>query len=119
MAKTHYISMSKIKEIDTLIATGEEHKFYTWPEWQRVRAQTLYLDQHECQMCKMRGRHSRANIVHHVKHLKARPDLALDIWDGQERQLVSVCKKCHEELHPESMQKIKKQIAPVTQERWD
>jgi 5-methylcytosine-specific restriction endonuclease McrA len=59
------------------------------------------MDNHECQICKRKGRYRRADIVHHVKHLKDRPDLALSIWDGEERQLVSVCRQCHEDLHPE------------------
>ena len=62
-----------------------------------------------------------ARIVHHVKHLRKRPDLALSIWDTDtgERQLISVCKQCHEELHPESQRQYRRFYAPVTVERWD
>lgn len=76
------------------------------------------MDHYECQHCKAAGRYRRAEIVHHVKHLRDRPDLALSIWDGDERQLVSVCKPCHEAEHPESLRKWET-VQPVTTERWD
>ena len=79
------------------------------------------MDNHECQICKRKGRYRRADIVHHVKHLKDRPDLALSIWDGEERQLVSVCRQCHEDLHPERTVRYRygKTVKPITEERGD
>ena len=60
-------------------------------------------------------------LVHHVKRLKDRPDLALSIIDPAtgERQLISVCKDCHEMLHPESQRQFFPKEPPVTVERWD
>lgn len=59
--------------------------------------------------------------MHHVKHLKDRPDLALSIWDSEtgERQLETLCKFCHEEEHPESLRQFKPMATPLTLERWD
>lgn len=117
------ISEIRLKELIRLIADGREHEFYLWPEWRAepdgIRAQVLRLDHNECQVCKRRGKYKRATIVHHIKHLKHRPDLALSIYDGEDRQLESVCKQCHEEYHPESQRQNSKAEPPVTEERWD
>ena len=113
------ISDSKLQELQTLLSSGDCHDFYTWREWQRIRQYVLEMDHYECQLCKAKGRYRKAAIVHHVKHLKDRPDLALSIWDGKERQLLSVCKSCHEELHPERLRQYKITAIPVTEERWD
>lgn len=71
----------------SLIEQGREVVWYNGATWQNMREQVLKLDNYECQLCKAKGRHSKAIIVHHVKHLKDRPDLAVRIWDGKERQL--------------------------------
>lgn len=102
-----------------LISSGREHEFYLWGAWKAIRQKVLSLDHYECQTCKAKGKYAKATIVHHVKHLKDRPDLALSIWDGDERQLISLCKSCHEAEHPESQRKYKNIRAPITAERWD
>lgn len=103
-----------------LISQGREAAWYNSKAWRTVRDQVLALDNHECQRCKARGKYARAEIVHHVKHLKDRPDLALSVWDGGERQLVSLCRACHEALHPERAVTPRKGGGdPVTLERWD
>lgn len=113
------ISDSKLHELQALLAASDDHAFYTWGEWQRIRQSVLEMDHYECQQCRAKGRYRKATIVHHIKHLKDRPDLALSIWDGEERQLLSVCKSCHEELHPEWLRQYKPTAIPVTMERWD
>jgi 5-methylcytosine-specific restriction protein A len=111
----------RVLKLRKMIDNGNADGFYSWKPWKRLRKDVLRLDHYECQLCKAKGRYSRAEIVHHVKHLKDRPDLALSIWDGEERQLVSVCRRCHEELHPESMEgrfpAAKREAVP--EERWD
>lgn len=111
----------RILKLRAMIGQGHADGFYSWKIWKRLRESVLRHDCYECQLCKAKGRYSRAEIVHHVKHLKDRPDLALSIWDGEERQLVSVCKRCHEELHPESMEgrlpAAKREDVP--EERWE
>jgi 5-methylcytosine-specific restriction endonuclease McrA len=96
--------------------------FYLSPAWQHKRKQILQRDHHECVYCKAKGKHSRAVIVHHVKHLDEYPELALsdyytDEHGVQHRQLVSVCRDCHETVcHPERMRRTYKK--PLTEERW-
>ena len=109
-----------------LIATGDTHPFYVTPEWRALSADVLRLDRHECQLHKARGKFARAVMVHHVNHVKRRPELALDMYytdaDGnRKRNLISVCKACHENVcHPERLaRKCKKQPVFVTEERWD
>ena len=65
------------QELVGLIATGREHEFYTGVEWKKLAAKVRAYDRNECQHCKAAGRYARGEIVHHVKHLKERPDLAL------------------------------------------
>lgn len=111
----------KLARLRGLIADGHEAAFYSWRDWRNLRAEVLRLDRNECQMCKARGRYRKGKIVHHVKHLQDRPDLALSIWDPDtgERQLVTVCKDCHEAEHPESMRQYQPKAPPITAERWD
>ena len=115
------ISAGRLSQLVGLIQTGEAYRFYGWQEWLALRPEVLRLDNWECQLCKAKGRHRPAKIVHHVKHLQDRPDLALSVWDPEtgERQLVSVCKRCHEDQHPESQRPFVRMRPPVTEERWD
>ena len=116
------LSAMRLRELERLIQSGREALFYSWPEWKALRVDVLRLDRWECVRCReLQHRFRRAAIVHHVKLLRCRPDLALSIWDPEtgERQLVSVCKQCHEELHPESQRQYKHMRAPLTAERWD
>lgn len=124
---TDHISPTRLDRLRYLIDAGQEARFYWWPEWadpdpaRGIRAAVLKMDNFECQICKEHGRYHRGTIVHHVKHLRERPDLALSIFDPDtgERQLITVCKACHEEAHPESLQQREPSAAPLTVERWD
>lgn len=117
------IPPGRLAELRDLVENGREARFYWWHEWRsETRPAVLAFDRYECQLCKARGRYSRAEIVHHVKHLRERPDLALSLYDPEtgERQLVSVCKACHEREHPEGLRAAEAApSAPVTPERWD
>ena len=112
---------TQTKEIQCLIDEDKTNNFYQLAEWKRLREKVLRMDHYECQLCKAKGRYRRGQIVHHIKHLKDRPDLALSIWDGDERQLITVCKQCHEESHPESQRQYRpiEQEGFVNEERWD
>lgn len=114
----------------TMTMTEEEvSAFYQSPAWRRKRKAILKYDNYECQLCKTgkgfahRPMYTPAEIVHHVKHLRDRPDLKLsDIYvdtDGvSRRQLISVCKRCHEEVcHPERLRRWRGG-RPLTEERW-
>lgn len=116
------ISPTRLAQLRELIQAGRQAEFYSWSEWRALRPDVLAMDHHECVRCReTRRKFRRAKIVHHVKHLEVRPDLALSVWDPEtgERQLISVCKQCHEELHPESQRQFKHIRAPLTRERWD
>lgn len=110
----------KLQELKDLIASGNQDEFYNWQEWRNLRARVYAMDNHECQMCKARGRYRHGDVVHHVKHLVDRPDLALSINDPVtgERQLVTICKRCHEAEHPDALRPYKS-APPVSEERWD
>lgn len=106
------------------IESGNVHRFYLTGEWKEKSAEVMDLDRGECQIHKERGRFRRAELVHHEKHVKKFPELALDIYyidiDGKrKRNLRSVCKECHENVcHPE---RLKKRAKPgfTTEECWD
>lgn len=110
----------KLAHLVALLAAGKENIWYNSGDWQAVRDAVKRID-HECIICKAAGRHSATRYVHHVKHLRDRPDLALSIYDPDtgERQLICVCKQCHELLHPESQRQYRPHATPVTSERWD
>lgn len=117
------ISAMRLKQLVALIAQGKEARFYDWPEWAARRSDAFRLDRGECYLCRARRkRYRKAVLVHHVKHLKDRPDLALSLFDPDtgERQLVSLCRACHEDEHPERRWQRPTAFNPmVTEERWD
>lgn len=52
--------------------------FYSSTTWERLRDQ-FKADQHsECQMCRAAGVYGPPDIVHHIKHVRQHPELALD-----------------------------------------
>lgn len=109
-----------------LIQAGDIHPFYVTPQWRALSADVLRDDRRECQLCKGRGKYRRADLVHHVNHVKRRPELALsrffeDDSGKQQRNLISVCRGCHETVcHPERMRKAgHRPTGFVNEERWD
>jgi len=91
--------------------------------WRRLRKEVLASDKYECQHCKAKGLHTRANTVHHVNHVRVKPEWALnkmyvDDKGNAKRNLISVCHDCHENVcHPERL-RWKKKKKPLTVERW-
>lgn len=108
-----------IRYVEQAAAT-DIHTFYTWGKWKRIRKEVLQQDKYECQMCKRRGRYTKATTVHHANYVKKHPELALEkyyTWHGQKkRNLISLCHDCHEEVHGYRKKEEKK---PLTEERWD
>jgi len=98
----------------------EPIRFYNSKAWERVSAMVRKADHYQCVLC---GSARRPLIVHHVKKLKDRPDLALSLRDPDtgERQLITVCKRCHERLHPEALQeaRVARKKDEISAERWD
>ena len=111
----------KLARLTAMLEAGRENVWYNSSDWGAVREAVKQMDHCECLVCKAMGRHSPARYVHHVKHLRDRPDLALSVYDPDtgERQLICVCKDCHEMLHPESQRQYRPSKPPVTAERWD
>lgn len=84
--------------------------FYHTTKWKYKRKDILKRDHNECQMCLQKGKYTRATTVHHIKHLRDMPELALT-----DSNLISLCNDCHELMHPE---KHKRKIGYENKERW-
>lgn len=98
--------------ISKLLKDDNIHAFYVSGHWKKLRADTLKEQNKECQLCKSRGKYKRAVTVHHIKHVKTNPGLALI-----KGNLMCVCKECHNELHPEKLQKYEPK-QQLNEERW-
>lgn len=98
--------------------------FYDSRAWRNVRRQVLAMDHNECQLCRARRRHSPGVIVHHSFCLDRYPEYALAVWvedpatGEKKRNLVTVCRDCHETVcHPTRLAaEFPKE--PLTPERW-
>lgn len=108
--------------INVLIQQDNIVGFYENKLWRRLRREVLRADKYECQICKGKGYYTKANHVHHINYVRKHPELALETHykdnDGNiKRNLISVCKNCHETVcHPERLRwNVKEQI---TKERW-
>lgn len=78
-------------------------KFYNFSQWIRKRQVILKRDNYLCRECSRYGKSTLANIVHHIIPLEEREDLALD-----NRNLVSLCERCHERMHNKFNNKLSK-----------
>lgn len=97
--------------INSLIKHHNIKAFYNSSLWEHVRLEALKRDKNECQKCKARGGYSKAQCVHHKKHVRKYPELALDLDNT-----TSLCNSCHDEEHPE---KFKNKPKPqLNIERW-
>lgn len=111
----------QIEFVKRCISEDDVHRFYCTKEWKRIRKKVMGLDHNECQKCRhVYHRVRKAALVHHINHLRDYPHLALEIYDEHgKRNLVSLCKSCHEEEHPEERNKYhKKSDKFVNEERW-
>lgn len=104
--------MHKIEQLIDSIKSGNEIAFYKSTVWLCKRKHILKRDNYECQHCKLKGMYSKAETVHHIKHLKDYPQLAIE-----DDNLISLCNVCHNIVHPEKLKIIKKEI--VSEERWE
>lgn len=99
------------------IRKGDVKNFYKSMIWRKKRLEILKRDHYECQRCKDEGGFSKAEVVHHIKHLREYPQLAL-----VDANLKSLCAACHNKVHPEKWNKFKSnwknRDEPITPERW-
>ena len=101
-----------IKWINKLFKENNIHAFYVSGLWKKLRKEVLDEQNNECQICKAKGKYKRATTVHHIKHVKDFPWLALT-----KDNLMCVCSECHNILHPEKARyKIKKE--QLNEEKW-
>lgn len=113
------MTKDEIAFVEKCISEENLHKFYVSGKWKTLRREVLAMDKFECQICKERGRYTKATTVHHVNYVKKHPDMALDIYyefkGNKRRNLISLCHDCHEEVHGYRKTETKK---PLTEERW-
>lgn len=75
-------------------------KFYSSSQWQKVRDR--YLKKNPlCEICEKKGRTKAAEVVHHKVEVKENFSKRLDIDN-----LMSLCKKCHQEVHAKNDTKV-------------
>ena len=94
------------------IKQGRSDIFYNSRTWRKQRLKILERDNYECQRCKKQGRASKAEVAHHIKELKDRPDLGME-----KENLTSLCFDCHNIVHERfgaSTNKIEEKIP----EKW-
>ena len=98
--------------------------FYDGSAWRRLRREVMRDDNNECQICKARHKHTRGVIVHHIYHLEDYPQWGLmkyvidPVTGAEVRNLITVCRECHETVcHPEKVWTTERK-EPVTEERW-
>lgn len=99
-----------VEQIKELIKSNNIKAFYNSAAWLHIRDEVLEEQHHECQICKAKGIYTEAVTVHHIKHLRQHPELALN-----KSNLMAVCKDCHNELHHRCVNKPKLQL---NIERW-
>ena len=82
-------------------------RFYKTYEWIQMRDRILARDHYACVECRKGGRYTRADTVHHIRHLRDAPELALT-----PENLESVCRDCHARIHDARKREF------VNRERW-
>lgn len=106
------------QETERFVQELWRHKksFYKTYAWISFREPVMRKKKCRCEVCwnggidgKQPRKYKRATILHHKKHLKARPDLALT-----ESNMEAVCDDCHKLRHPEIYSESK-----YPKERWD
>lgn len=120
------MGQEELKEwILKLIKDGCLWKFYKSKYWagnkdmKGLKNEVLEEQKKECQECLKQGKITRADTVHHVQFVRKHPSLALSkyyVYKGKKyRNLISVCRECHNKLHPEKSFKKKEKL---NEERW-
>lgn len=101
--------------------TGKRRRgdFYRTRKWKKLRKQVLRDQHYECQRCKERGKLTRTNlVVHHDLPRENFPEYALTPFlPNGERQLIVLCRECHEEIETERGNRLKIS-EPLTPEWW-
>lgn len=107
----------------------QRNKIYKTTNWKEVREQVLKLDNYECTRCNHKifesnepKKFTKAYLVHHRYNAKEFPQYVYSIYVNGERNLVSLCFDCHEQIHGrifnDNAKKIREEKA-LTEERFD
>lgn len=123
--------------IEELIREGQLWKFYKSKEWITLKEEVLKENHYECAECRKTGKITRYDVdengnkklistVHHVQFVRKHPALALSktyTFEGKTyRNLMPVCKACHNKLHPEKRRRRNRSQENddryVNKERW-
>lgn len=113
-----------VKWIQQLIKDKVLWKFYKSKLFRELKEEVLKEQHYECQECLRKSPRiiTKADTVHHVQFVRKYPELALSkyyIFKGVERRnLIAVCKSCHNKLHPEKRTATKENKRFVNEERW-
>lgn len=111
-------------EIRVLVSQENVHAFYVSKEWKEKRKEIINRDHSECQCCKRNGkikivkfkakRKCERAYVHHIKHLRDCPELALE-----DSNLETLCFDCHELQHIDDRFHFEsKKEGYTNEERW-
>lgn len=93
--------------LEMIARDGDAHEFYTSSLWRRKRKKVLRSQHGECWACKRKQppvltteADGATMVVHHLRDLRQRPDLALSEFaqDGTPN-LVVLCSSCHWDMH--------------------
>ena len=78
------------------ITTGNVGKFYGTALWKAKRDEIMRRDGCMCQLCRMQGVQTPAEVVHHIEHLDRVENIPLALDNNN---LLSLCKFCHKVVH--------------------
>lgn len=111
------------KWIRELIRANNLMAFYKSTDWLELKAEVLEECHYECQGCLKNGEYKRADVVHHVNHVRTHPHLALskyytDNEGKKQRNLVPLCNACHGLEHPEKLGKQQSTNKFTNEEKW-
>lgn len=112
--------------INQLIQEDKLYKFYKSPIFVALKNEVINEQRKECQLCLLKidpkERIRRATTVHHIQFVRKHPRLALSkyyTYDGKRyRNLIAVCKSCHNKLHPEKHMMYSSNHKFKNEERW-
>ena len=108
------VEISDALDVRRLIEAEGVGAFYRSDVWREKRAAILLAQHYECQRCRRRGKYTRAKVVHHKKHLREFPELAL-----ADDNLEALCEACHNEEHPEKLEQFnRKSGREWNDEKW-
>ena len=96
------------KENKDNLKSKDAEKHTKTARWQKTRKDVLVRDKGVCQLCLVRGQITNKKLeVHHIKKRSEVIGTAEEYLIYDHSNLVTVCRKCHEELEVLSISKQK------------